>query len=65
MTQEEVENQSRPVRSKVIESVIKKTHNKEKSPEQNGLTDEFCQTLNEELTSSQTLLKIRREGDTL
>lgn len=45
LSQEEIENLSRPVISKNIDSVIKKPP--EKSPAPYGFTNEFCQALKE------------------
>ena len=65
LNQEEIENINRPITSTEIETVIK-TLPTNKSPGPYGFTDEFYQTLREELTA--ILLKLFQniaEGGTL
>ena len=55
LNQKEIENMSRPITSTEIETVIKNLPTS-KSPGPDGFTEEFSQTLREELTP--TLLKL-------
>ena len=65
LNQEEIENINRPIRSTLIETVIKNLPTN-KSPGPDGFTGEFCQTFRGELTP--ILLKLFQniaEGGTL